>query len=89
MENKEIENLRRIFIASLRVENTTMKNWCRENGIKYKSLHRWLLTGFPSGKKRKVVKGKQALQKVLETTDKAGLSDKVDSFWRNYYDFDS
>jgi len=89
MNERKREELKRIFFASLLVENTTMEKWCKDKGIKYKSLQRWIYKGFPKGKSRKTVKGKQALQKVLETIDKAGLSDKIDSYWRSYYDFNS
>jgi len=89
MSKKEIKELKDVFSAALSLERISMKDWCKEKGIVYKSLRRWLCEGFPSGKKRKAVKGKQALQKVLETIDKAGLSDKIDSYWRSYYDFDS
>jgi hypothetical protein len=89
MDREKLNRLREVFNASLKLQKSSMKNWCKENGIMYRSLKRWLSTGFPAGKKRKVTKGKQALQKVLETIDKAGLSNKIDQSWRNYYDFDS
>jgi hypothetical protein len=83
------EKLKRIFFASLLIENTTMEKWCKEKGIKYKSLQRWLYKGFPKGKNRKTIKGKQALKEIIATIDKVGLSDKIDPMWRSYYDFKS
>ncbi len=89
MNEEKRDELKRIFFASLLVMNTTMEKWCKEKNVKYKSLQRWLYKGFPRGERRKTVKGKQALRKVLETIDSAGLSDKIDQSWRNYYDFNS
>ena len=89
MDEKRLERLKKIFFAALLIEDISMEEWCKRKEVKYKSLLRWFCKGFPEGKSRKSIKGKQALQEILTTIDEVGLSNKVDPMWSEYYDFKS
>jgi hypothetical protein len=89
MNRSKLQRLRDIFFAALLIEGEKLENWCKKRNLVYSSVLRWIYNGFPPGTTRRNEKSKKTLQEILITIDKAGLSGKVDPFWRNYYDFDS
>jgi len=89
MNRSKLQRLRDIFFAALLVEGKKLECWCKERNLVYSSVLRWIYNGFPSGTTRRNEKSKRTLKEILITIDNAGLSNKVDHFWRSYYDFDS